>query len=209
MCVLHRKFLASGRLDKKFERSRTQCVQSAMDLLSLQVLLYDDARTPDGTLHFTRHWYQYTFTSETFITAAMILCLDVKHTCFELASASPDLRSPPETYQLEGIFAALNRAYQIWDDAKKCSVEAFKIRQVLSRMLAKSCKWASLRLPEMPTAIFGDASDLLPTDATDSGEITNDSFEMDLDLDIDWVSENHGSLYPANMLLEECMDFVR
>jgi hypothetical protein len=181
LCVLHRKFLAKGRLDRRFERSRSQCVQSALALLSLQELLYKYAKLPDGKLRFTRHWYRFTFTSQTFILAAMILCLDLKHRKVEAAVGNNSLLNT-DTDQLEPILSALHGSREIWSQAKGITAEAWKVHRVLSCMLGNSSeKWTSSWPDEVPL----DAGELHPNGAVDSMELAND---LEFDLNIDWVS---------------------
>ncbi|TVY88825.1 Pyrrolocin cluster transcription factor [Lachnellula willkommii] len=185
MCVLHRKFLAKGRFDQKYERSRLQCVKSALALLSLQNLLYRDATLPDGRLRFTRHWYRFTYTSETFILAAMILCLDLKHRKVE-ASVGNII----DTDQLETILSALRGSREIWSHAKgiasESAADAWKVHRVLTSMLWKSDRWTTTSRPPGVEPVSQDAGELFPNGAVDTMELADDPF----DLNIDWTAWN-------------------
>lgn len=184
MCVLHRKFLAKGRFDQKYARSRLQSVKSALALLSLQNLLYRDATLPDGRLRFTRHWYRFTCTNETFILAAMILCLDLKHRKVEASVRNNII----DTDQLETILSALRGSREIWGHAKgiasESAADAWKVHRVLTCMLWNSDRWTTTsRLPG-PEPVAQDTGELFPNGSVDTMEFTDDPF----DLNIDWVS---------------------
>jgi hypothetical protein len=43
-CILHRKLLVHGRLNNRFAFSRSNCIKSAVALLSQQNLLYEEAK---------------------------------------------------------------------------------------------------------------------------------------------------------------------
>ncbi|TVY33408.1 Equisetin cluster transcription factor [Lachnellula subtilissima] len=188
ICVLHRKFLAKGRFDQKYERSRSQCVQSALALLSLQRILYNDAILPDGRLRFTRHWYRFTYTSETFILAAMILCLDLKHRKVEASVRNNNI----DTDQLETILSALHGSREIWGHAKgvtsESAADAWKVHRVLTCMLGNSEKWTttSSRPPDGLNPVPQNPGELFPNCAVDTMELVDDPF----DLNIDWTAWN-------------------
>ncbi|TVY38561.1 Pyrrolocin cluster transcription factor [Lachnellula occidentalis] len=187
ICVLHRKFLSKGAFDKKYERSRLQCVQSALALLSLQRALYSDATLSDGRLRFTRHWYRFTYTSETFILAAMILCLDLKHRKVEASLRNNNFDSD----KLETILTALHGSREIWGHAKGLTIEsaadAWKVHRVLTCMLGNSEKWTTdSRLPEGLDPVPQAAGGLFPDGAIDTMELVDDPFDMNLD----WTAWN-------------------
>lgn len=133
MCVLHRKFMVQGRTDGRFEPSRRRCIHSAMALISIQEILYQEARgTVDDRIRFTRHWYRFSFTSQDFILSAMILCLDLRQN--KVPEKNGILKSREEFNQ-ESKIAAIKKAFEIWKYAQKSLLEASKVYQVLSYMI--------------------------------------------------------------------------
>ncbi|TVY85018.1 Equisetin cluster transcription factor eqxF [Lachnellula suecica] len=185
MCILHRKFLAKGRVDQIFERSRTRCLESAMGVLSLQVILYEDAKRPGGKTSFAHNWCRLSFTSQDFILAAIVLCLDLRHIQIEDAEKATS-RLAAATEQQESILTALNRACHIWKEAKDSSPETSKMYGVFSHMLNTlgiSDKSTNSRLPEWQNAA---PVELFPNDNQHSMETLNDvEFE-----DFDWTLWN-------------------
>ncbi|KAG9230545.1 hypothetical protein BJ875DRAFT_152352 [Amylocarpus encephaloides] len=134
MCVLHRKFMAQGRLDGRFEPSRNRCIRSAMALLSIQDLLYREARGQvDEKLRFSRHWYRFSVTSQDFILAAMILCLDLRHR--KIAEAANGRPLPGTDYDEKTIIISVLKAYEIWGFAQRTLPDARKVFTVLSHMV--------------------------------------------------------------------------
>lgn len=133
MCVLHRKFMVQGRIDGRFEPSRRRCIRSAMALISIQELLYQEARgTVDDRLRFTRHWYRFSFTSQDFILSAMILCLDLRR---KKVPESNGILNAGVEFDQESKIAAIKKAFQIWKYAQKSLPEATKVYRVLSYMI--------------------------------------------------------------------------
>lgn len=133
MCVLHRKFMVQGRIDGRFEPSRRRCLRSAMALISIQEILYQEARgTVDDRIRFTRHWYRFSFTSQDFILSAMILCLDLR------GKKTPEpngILNAKAEFDQESKIAAIKKAFQIWKYAQKSLPEATKVCRVLSYMI--------------------------------------------------------------------------
>lgn len=183
ICILHRKFSAKGRVDPKFAHSRTRCLQSAMKLLSLQALLFKDARRPDGTISFAQHWYRLSFTSQDFILAAIILVIDLRHR--KLEDAAKGTESVSADIEEESILQALSGACQIWNESKESSAEAWKIHRVFSQMLRMlGLSECFSQRPEKSDPNVVDAHPLYPQ-GVDLMELTSDP-EIDLN-QIDWV----------------------
>jgi len=184
ICVLHRKFSAKGRIDPKFGHSRTRCLQSAMRLLSLQGLLFKDAKRPDGTISFAQHWYRLSFTSQDFILAAIILCIDLRHRKLEDAAKGTD--SVSADIEEKPILAALSDACQIWNEAKESSAEAWKVHRVFSQMLRMlGLSECHPQLPGLSGPKLTDTYPFLPQ-GVDSMDLNSDTaFDVN---QIDWAS---------------------
>jgi hypothetical protein len=133
-CILHRKFVAQGRLDGRFEPSRNRCIGSAMALLSIQDLLYQEAKGEvNDRIQFNRQWHRFSFTSQDFILGSMILALDLRHR--RVAEAANGKKLPGTDYSDEQITAALERAFKIWTYAQESLPDAHKVYRVLAHML--------------------------------------------------------------------------
>jgi hypothetical protein len=176
MCVLHRKFFTQGRLDPRFRKSYTRCTESALALLVEQYFLYTQAIK--GSL-IARHWYRVSYTSHSYILAAMILVLDIRHRRMEAYSEDSGIVC---TLQVD-ICNAIQNACVIWKQKsdEKDSAEAVKVYQVLSNMLStlgvgensETTKPEQVMAePDLPSAHPELYSTLVPP----------------LDMDIDWVS---------------------
>ncbi|KAI9836512.1 MAG: hypothetical protein M1838_005013 [Thelocarpon superellum] len=134
LCVLHRKFLTSARVNPRYAHSRQACVNASMEILRHQATLNREAR-PGGRLRSIRS-YVSSMTSHDFLLAAMILCLDVYyHKAEEGGKRSPRSEDAPDP-QVAKV-QALETSKQIWGEAKDCSIEAYKAYTTLSIMLEK------------------------------------------------------------------------
>jgi hypothetical protein len=184
MCVLHRKFVAQGRLDRRYQPSRNRCIRSAMALLSIQELLYQEAKGEVGEhIQFTRHWYRFCFTSQDFITGSMILALDLRHR--RVAEAANGTQLSGTDFSDEQIIAALQGAFQIWEYAQESVPDAQKVYRVLAHMLDMlgiTQTMENQRNPEVSAA-----SALPPSDQVSQGIVGLEN-EVLLDtMNIDWV----------------------
>lgn len=180
MCVLHRKFFAQGRLDPRFKTSYTRCTESAIALLAEQHFLYTQAQFKGSLI--ARHWYRVSYTSHSYILAAMILVLDIRHrrneACTEDSGVTCILQSD--------ICNAIQNACVIWKQKsdEKDSAEAVKVYQVLSNMLS------TLGVGEKAEMTQPDQVRAEPDLPSAQPEIYN-TFVPALDIDIDWVSYLH------------------
>jgi hypothetical protein len=147
VCVLHRKFVAQGRSDERFARSRSRCIESAMALLTQQHYLYVESRIKRSLA--SKHWYRASYTSQEYTLAAMIVVLELRQRRLEVFSGDLEARMNDEKQMLK----ALEIACTIWHDVDD-SPKAVKVYKVLTTMLIQ------LRL-----ASFGEAA-LQPQDTS-------------------------------------------
>ena len=131
MCVLHRKFMARGRLDSRFLLSHNRCIESAVVLLSLQDVLHKEAKTR-GPVRAS-HLYHVSLTSQDFILAAIILCLELRRRNRDGATKCQGI-SRTTTSQENTILQGLETSYNIWKELQMDSAEAWKVYRVLSNM---------------------------------------------------------------------------
>lgn len=179
ICVLHRKFLAQGRMEPRFALSYQRCIDSATTLLQLQNFLFTDNHEK-GT-KVAKHWYRVSYMTQEYILAAMILCLDLKHRRKKSAEEDP-LPSKQETEILDLLKTACN----IWSNSRGTSPDAEKVYRVLSSMLGTLD----------PGGTVGNSASLAPVlpSIEDSFAVTGLQSEVDYaSMDFDWVS---GSLVP-------------
>lgn len=130
MCVLHRKFLAQGRSDKRFSRSRSRCIESAMALLAQQYYLYVETKIKQTMA--SKHWYRASYTSQEYVLAAMIVVLELRHRKLEVFDGNLETRAKEETEMLE----ALQNVCLIWKTVEKFP-EGDKVYVVLSNMFSQ------------------------------------------------------------------------
>lgn len=115
MCMLHRKFLAKGRAERRFEVSRDRCITSALALLDFQLGLQPS-------------FYRISQTRQMLTLAAMILFLEL-----ELRRQTPDAEASPDSGFL---LQALERSCSRWAEAVGVCDDARRVHRFLEGMLA-------------------------------------------------------------------------
>ncbi|GAD97950.1 conserved hypothetical protein [Paecilomyces variotii No. 5] len=129
MCQLHRRFIARGRLDSRYNHSRDRCISSALAILELQN--YIDPL-----------WYRFSRAVQVFTLAAMILFLELEHR-----------RRHPETdvsSNSGALLQALKTSCALWEAAKNHSDDAKKKYQILADMLSSFQTPVSWSSPSQP-----------------------------------------------------------
>ncbi|RYP01982.1 hypothetical protein DL765_010799 [Monosporascus sp. GIB2] len=173
MCILHRKFLAQGRLDGRFKFSRDRCISSALALLAFQQGLEPS-------------FYKLSQTRQMLALAATILLLEL-----ELRRKAPDTEAVPESGVL---LQALEKSCANWAEASSGCDEARRVHQFLVGMLS-SCHTEIGTGTGTRTA--GSSKALSPKTTFDlSGigpqfDIPNAGFSFEMDstnMDLDWVA---------------------
>lgn len=117
ICMLHRKFMAKGRVEGRFKISRDRCISSALALLEFQHSLQPS-------------FYRISQTRQMLTLAAMILFLEL-----ELRRQSPDAVASPDSVSL---FQALERSCSRWAEAVGVCDDARRVHRFLEGMLASS-----------------------------------------------------------------------
>ncbi|KAK9368461.1 hypothetical protein V1509DRAFT_622988 [Lipomyces kononenkoae] len=186
MCVLHRRFLVPGRVDHRFARSRERCIDSAMNLLNLQNILYEFATKADPG-ETPQYGHRVSCTNQGFILPAVILCLDLRHKQKGLAeSGSLGLWGPD--FQQDAMLKALRTAYKIWNEVRDSSSETRQVSRVLSRLLqalgldvAEDSPSTSLNMvPQSSTS--GEGSE----DSNSESFSNRNDRPASTDMDVDW-----------------------
>ncbi|KAK4209103.1 hypothetical protein QBC37DRAFT_59085 [Rhypophila decipiens] len=152
--ILHRQFLARGRMDKRFEYSRRTCLDAATQILKHQYDIHCETQ-PGGRLAKDRGLIT-SLSIHDFLLADMILCL-------ELSFVNARKRNPqsrPEVMKhfaqdtskdimsQEQIMEILQTSRSIWQSMRKDSAEANKGFKILTRMLNESTGTAFESSPE-------------------------------------------------------------
>lgn len=161
--ILHRQFLARGRMDKRFEYSRRTCLDAATQILKHQFDIHCETQ-PGGRLAKDRGLIT-SLSIHDFLLADMILCLELSfanarkkdpnanpHAVEHFASdTSKDIMSR------EQIMEILQTSRSIWQSMRKDSAEANKGFKILTRMLNESTGTAFESSPES-TGAFARAN---------------------------------------------------
>ncbi|KAI5819312.1 fungal-specific transcription factor domain-containing protein [Pyronema omphalodes] len=124
--ALHRPYAARARSNPRYTHSYHQCVGAAMALLKHQDELYTLGTT------YLRHvrWYTDTHSTQEYLGAAMIVCMDLNDP--HKNSADPEER--------KRRFQALCRARDIHRNLRDINIDASKAEGVIDLMLTKLMK---------------------------------------------------------------------
>ncbi|KAH6874400.1 fungal-specific transcription factor domain-containing protein [Thelonectria olida] len=151
--ILHRQHLVHQQ-DPKYARSRHACLEAALQVLSRQAELHLSTQ-PGGQLHDDR-WMISALTTNDFILAAMVTCLDVTlRIQYSLrGSRVPDVTKAER--QTEGAeIEAIKAAQKIWESAESYSSEA----RIASRALESTIrKWNDHQNLSRLPAVAGNAA---------------------------------------------------
>ena len=149
--VLHRRFIAKGRENPRYAYSRRTCIDASMQLLDHQATLHSESQ-PGGRLRSVK-WYISSLTTQDFLLAAMLVCLDLYHT----AEAERRNESRRNTQQSQGspshpcsnvtelyaedrreeMLRAVEHCITIWESVREQSMEAYKASVTLGIMTEK------------------------------------------------------------------------
>ena len=173
MCILHRKFIAKGRLEPRYSISRDRCISSALALLSHQRFLEPS-------------WYKISQTRQMLSLAAMILFLELEH---RRTGPKSDL-----SFDSDLLLQALKRSCAFWEVAKSSCVETERVYRILIGLLSSfqdfsetgSSGSSQARILEEP---LPDRPGLRASFQPTAGGFTwdKDLFSMSDDMDLDWV----------------------
>jgi hypothetical protein len=134
-CVLHRRYLRVGRVEKRCAYSRNACIDSALQILRLQKLLHEES-LPNARL-FQDRWRLTPLIKQEYLLATAILCVDV-YTDLELEMSPADRKYPVDKQSRYRTLDALRIARSIWEQESRESLEAKKATSVLQLVLAKA-----------------------------------------------------------------------
>ena len=165
--VLHRRFSKSAKTNSRFAHSRRTCIDSAMQLLSFQAVLFGESRE-QGRMKGLKD-YVTSLAMHDFLLAATILCRDLYYNReraeFDASTPSttvsgssggsgPSLRSDSIDgtyvqglgYKWTDIIQALTTSKDIWESEGDLSIEAYKAGESL-KVLLRSLSVGGLSTP--------------------------------------------------------------
>ena len=189
-CQLHRQFLSKNFGQSEYAFSRKVCVEGALSLLDNQAFFHGETRI--GNRLYQQRKLIYSFTSNFFLTAAMILCVKL----------SSGVESEEDKNKM---LSSLIASHGIWCAENGEHALAHKAADIMSLMIRKvqenSIKNRPRLVVESPSfnrpgagpadANMGTASNG-PTPQTNLNtadmdmDVTWDDF-LDMPVDIDWV----------------------
>ena len=143
LCVLHRRYVGKGRESQRFGYSYRTCIDASMDMLAHAATLHQESR-PSGRLQVVK-WYISSLTTQDFLLAAMIVCLDLYHSAqSESRTRKPSsaANTPPNAHTIpaerrEQMLNSLRHCVGIWESQRDQSMEAYKASSMLNLMVEK------------------------------------------------------------------------
>jgi hypothetical protein len=143
--VLHRQYITACRENPLFNTSRSACLQAVESVLSRQVELHE--ATQPGCQLYDQKWMVSALTTNDFILAAMVLCLELTirtqrpSLCTSSAGKGPNLMV--EDPEFARYFQLLQQSQRIFAGASDSSAEARVASEAISstvRMVADGAK---------------------------------------------------------------------
>ncbi|KAJ5469873.1 Transcription factorfungi [Penicillium desertorum] len=135
--VLHRKFLEPSRLHRQYDRSRSACLDAAMQILELQRLV-DEETQEDGLLYQSRWRVSSAFIND-FLLATSVLCFYIQtHSKEKDAKLGSFNEAEVELVDMDRIRDLLRISQTIWSRQSANSREARKAVAALNYILNDS-----------------------------------------------------------------------
>jgi hypothetical protein len=135
--VLHRKFLEPSRLHQQYDRSRSACLDAAMQILELQRLI--DEETQAGGLLYQSCWRVSSAFMNDFLLATSVLCFYLQTHNNEREKRLGSLRDfEVELVDMNKIRHLLRTSQAIWSRQGASSKEARKAVAALNYILGDS-----------------------------------------------------------------------
>ncbi|EAW07625.1 fungal specific transcription factor domain-containing protein [Aspergillus clavatus NRRL 1] len=160
--ILHRKFLEPSRLHQQYDRSRSACLDAAMQILELQRLV-DEETSADGLLYQSRWRVSSAFIND-FLLATSVLCFYVQTHNKEQDTNLDNSRDSEVELDMDRIRSLLRTSQSIWCRQCASSREARKAVAALNYVLDDSRVRAELHTSEeaSPSAVPATAVSYFP-----------------------------------------------
>ncbi|KAH7165760.1 fungal-specific transcription factor domain-containing protein [Dactylonectria macrodidyma] len=213
--VLHRHHITNWD-DPQSEIPRRTCLEAAGRALDRQAELYQVTQ-PGGQLHDVR-WMVSALTTNDFILAAMVICLDLTMNLRRLGEKGISASKGSED-AFQRYFTAIKVSHEIWaatsEHSSEARIAAHALQSTMQRVndhrdayygsLTSQFSQVSPYSENPPSHIESNSAEYLPamaieTDLIDWGLLDNyshDRFGEDLDLD-SWVLDIVGPTGPSN-----------
>ncbi|EEQ34777.1 hypothetical protein McanCB56680_000134 [Microsporum canis] len=135
-CVLHRPYLIRARENPRYTLSHRACVDSSLELLRFQAMLH--AEKTAGKRIISPRYYTTSLTGHDFLLASTILALDLYHdTQLGVTRRQGDSPYGWGRGMQDEMLAALRQSYNIWNELKDLSMDAWKASSVLGMLLER------------------------------------------------------------------------
>ncbi|EXJ78104.1 hypothetical protein A1O3_09265 [Capronia epimyces CBS 606.96] len=161
-CVLHRRFARQARNGNRYMHSRRTCLDSAMQLLSLQAIQHQQSQER-GRLRSLRN-HVNSLTAHDYLLAATVLCMDLySHrerpdhdvdtpntsvsggSISQGSNTSDGVYVPGLPYTREDLIRALEESRDVWLANRDFSIEAYKASELLNVLIYH------IKLPSSPS----------------------------------------------------------
>jgi hypothetical protein len=123
-CMLHRKYFTLPDSDQKYEHSKKEALDAAMQLLWGQSMTYESAIRPGGPLANDK-WFLSTLATHDFLLASMIIFIKTMQI----------IQSQEKQQDVRSMIAVLERSHHAWNNTNEPSAK--KARNVVKVMLEK------------------------------------------------------------------------
>jgi hypothetical protein len=134
-CVLHYRYLITGRSDSNYIYSRQSCIDAAIDILQYQSMLHEETK-PGGQLHEVKWKVSSIIIQAEFLLAATILCVYLDHeVAASLLPQAPNQEVAEEKRDV--VERTLRESARIWSQASDQSREAQKAAAAVRVVLEK------------------------------------------------------------------------
>jgi hypothetical protein len=131
-CMLHRKFMMSGKDHPEFTYSKTVAIDASMQLLHCQAMIHE-AVIPGGPLAQDR-WFLSSITLHDFLLAAMIVYMSILQSYRE---GRGDFQTDTASEKRRRMIKALKKSHAIWNASWLVPNESKRAAAVLAGMLKK------------------------------------------------------------------------
>jgi hypothetical protein len=131
-CMLHRKFMMSGKDHPEFAYSKTAAIDASMQLLHCQAMIHE-AVIPGGPLAQDR-WFLSSITLHDFLLAAMIVYLSIRQSS---RGDRGDFQTDTVPEKRRRMINALKKSHAIWNASWIVPKESKRAAAVLAGMLKK------------------------------------------------------------------------
>jgi len=196
--VLHRKYLAVGRIEPPYAISRETCLDAASVILKHQYDIHCELQ-PGGRLHKEK-WFATSLNTHDFLLANMILCLELSYLNAQAKSPAASATAledcakdtSREIIPRDQLLDILRTSRSTWEMTRTTSTAANRAFKILSQMLSLSSGDAFGSSPESCTKL-GDTvgiSSLAPVTLESGSAVTTCCLGLSSAADLSGLGSN-------------------